>query len=92
MPGRLIFALCLAFAVSFSVRATAKPKPKPKPNPQTATTTFRFDAMRFTGALSGPHALVALGRKHSGKTPSLLQLRRRFISRIFETIEAPSVR
>jgi len=66
------------------------PPSSPSPTPAPAAPSYRFDALRFGGELSGPHALLTRG-KAARRRGALLSLKRTFVHRIFETIEAPAL-
>ncbi|MFH1130626.1 MAG: hypothetical protein V1754_04785 [Pseudomonadota bacterium] len=51
---------------------------------------FRFDALRIQGTPVGPQAMITEAGLGIYQTP-LLKLRRSFIHRIFETVEAPAL-
>jgi hypothetical protein len=55
-----------------------------------ARTEFRFDALRIDGTLRGPEALD-VGGSVSRDRRSLARLRRSFVHRVFETVEAPGL-
>jgi hypothetical protein len=51
---------------------------------------YRFDALRIDGTVRGPLAMLVPGATRA-KHGSLLRLQRSFVSRIFETVEAPAL-
>ena len=61
----------------------------PRATPQPAG-QYRFDALRIDGQLRGPAALDVRGLRRSSRG-RLLTLRRSFVHRILESIEAPAL-
>ena len=73
-----------------SKRKSSAPLTKPAKLAPAGPHEYRFDALRFAGQLSGPHALITRGRRRATRPP-LHKLRRSFVLRIFETVEAPAL-
>jgi len=70
------------------------PQPRPAPSPASSSprraTEYRFDALRIDGTLRGPEALdVRSSLTRDGS--SLARLRRSFVHRVLETVEAPGL-
>ena len=77
-----------------AVPGAAEPVPRggatTLPATRRAAGEYRFDALRIDGAVRGPLALRIQGTA-GGKHSPLLRLQRSFVSRIFETVEAPAL-
>ncbi len=87
--SRLALLLLLVWPATAAARPAGQATAATRPT-RAGPREYRFDALRFAGQLSGPHALIARGQRRA-KRASLLKLRRSFVRRIFETVEAPTL-
>jgi hypothetical protein len=97
----LLLSCLLALAASTATPASAQsgegrrgaskgPPATTRPAPAARASEFRFDALRIDGQLHGPAALEVRALTRASRAP-LLRLRRSFVHRIFETVEAPGL-
>jgi hypothetical protein len=98
----VLLAAALASPLAWAAPPASTPSRRPASAPLTdepgapraaheaRATEFRFDALRIDGALRGPEALVVdSSLSRAGK--SLTRLRRSFVHRVFDTVEAPGL-